>query len=493
MIKKIFLIKTHFVVVVGLTSFTIPGNESSNSSNYLKDTSRPNVILIMADDLGWGDVGFNGHPHIKTPFLDQMVANGAKLNRFYAASPVCSPTRGSVLTGRNPNRFGIRSANNGHLRDQEITLAEIFNSNGYHTAHFGKWHLGTLFKDFSGKGPKRKPEKNYMTPSMAGFDHWFSTEFSIATYDPYIRDKQHSHTDYWLHEGDKRVLFVEDGIPVDELEGCSSEIVMDKVIPFIETSVEKQNPFFTVVWFHAPHTPVVGHPKYMQELYLDRPKKEQHYFSVITALDAQIGRLREKLAQLGIADNTIICFTSDNGPEGNPDVRGRSRGSTSGLRGRKRSLYEGGIRVPSVIEWPNAIKPGTVIETPVVTSDYFPTFCNLLSEKLPKRPIDGIDILEFINGEKKQRNSPIGFYFRPQKQRALIDDRYKLVNNYGGDRPKSDNSELLSAEFELYDIIDDQYETNNIIEEHSEIAESMKTKLQEFIDSCENSFKRRDY
>ena len=495
MIHKNALILSLIILLLGFTSSKPPSIETPLvlSDDKASDKSRPNVILIMADDLGWGDVGFNGHPYIKTPYLDQMAANGAQLNRFYAAGPVCSPTRGSVLTGRNPNRFGVRSANSGHLREQEITLAELFRSKGYDTAHFGKWHLGTLYNDFSGKGPKRKPEENFMNPSMAGFDYWFSTEFSIATYNPYIRDKEHAHSNYWLKEGDKRVLFVENGDPVDELKGCASEMVMDKVLPFIETSVKKQNPFFTVVWFHAPHTPVIGHPRYMKELYADRPEEEQHYFSVITALDAQVGRLREKLSDLGIADNTIICFTSDNGPEGNPDVRKRSRGSTAGLRGRKRSLYEGGIRVPSVIEWPSGIRPGTIVETPAVTSDYFPTFSHLLSEKLPNRPIDGVNLLEILKGEKSQRDRPIGFYFNSHKQRVLIDDRYKLVHNYGKNRPSSDNSELPSLEFELYDIIEDQYETNNIIAEYSEIAESMKTKLRDFVDSCENSFNRNDY
>ena len=137
----------------------------------------PNVILCMADDMGWGDAGYNGHPEIHTPYLDEMAAKGVVFERFYAGASVCSPTRGSCLTGRNPFRYGIYTANRGHLKQEEISLAEIFKQHGYSTGHFGKWHLGTLSADFSGKGPQRHPERNYMTPGMAGFDEWFSTEW----------------------------------------------------------------------------------------------------------------------------------------------------------------------------------------------------------------------------------------------------------------------------------------------------------------------------
>ena len=449
-------------------------------------SDQPNIILCMADDLGWGDVAYNGHPHIKTPHLDEMAAEGIRFDRFYAGSSVCSPTRGSCLTGRHPYRYGVLTANRGHLQDEEINLAELLKESGYATGHFGKWHLGTLDPEFSGKGKSRHPERNYMTPGMAGFDEWFSTEFAVATYDPY--DKKNAHSKAWRDEGDFRALYWHNGIPLDEeLSGCDSEIIMDRALEFIEESAEQGGPFFVVIWFHAPHAPVVGHPDYMESLYADVSEQEQHYYSVVTALDAQMGRLRNTLQELSLAENTMLCFTSDNGPEGNPGKKNRSQGSAEPFRGRKRSLYEGGIRVPGIIEYPDRFNGGKVIEVPCVTSDYFPTICELLDYDMNTfdRPYDGVSLVPFLSGEKVERNNPIGFQF--SKQKALTDDRFKLVRNLDEERHRSDNGEVPVAEYELYDILADPSETINIIEDHPEIAEKMKEMLDEFIRSCELS------
>ena len=180
---------------------------------------RPNIILMMADDLGWGDVGFNGGKTIQTPHLDAMAGAGLKFNRFYAAAPVCSPTRGSCLTGRHPYRFGVQFANVGHLRQGEWTLAELLKEHGYRTGHFGKWHLGTLSPEYSGK-KKREPQKHYATPGMNGFDEWFSTEFAVATWDPY--DPRNSHLGKNAAP-DPRALYWHNGVNVaGGLEGDDS-------------------------------------------------------------------------------------------------------------------------------------------------------------------------------------------------------------------------------------------------------------------------------
>ncbi|TKG94121.1 N-acetylgalactosamine 6-sulfate sulfatase [Puteibacter caeruleilacunae] len=455
----------------------------------------PNVILIMADDLGWADTGYNGHPRIKTPHLDDMAQNGVQFNRFYAAAPVCSPTRGSCLTGRNPYRYGIPGANAGHLKAEEVNLAEVMKAEGYRTGHFGKWHLGTLFSDFSGKGDKRNPKSNHMTPGMAGFDEWFSSEFAIATYDPYKKDKEHSHSKFYLEDDDRRAIYVENGKPMEEdLTGCDSKIIMDRAIPFIEDAVKQDKPFFTVIWFHAPHTPIVGHPKYMKELYSDLPEANQHFNSVVTALDAQVGRLRKKLKELGVAENTMVCFTSDNGPEGNPGPRGRSQGTAGKLRGRKRSLYEGGIRVPGIIEWPAVAKQHLELDMPAVTSDYFPTVCEALGYKMESdRPIDGVSLIDILKGKQQKRNKHIGFQYNGHKQKVMIGERYKLVKNEGKARPKSDNGSTPIAAVELYDIVNDPSETKNIASNHPEIVKSMMKELKAFVESCAHSNAGEDY
>jgi arylsulfatase A-like enzyme len=245
--------------------------------------ARPNIILCMADDMGWGDPGFNGNPIIKTPNLDAMAAAGLRLKRFYSAAPVCSPTRGSCLTGRHPYRYGIFFANVGHLRKEEVTLAEALKTQGYTTGHFGKWHLGTLTPDYSGKGARRKPRANYMTPAMSGFDEWFSTEFAVATWDPYDPAVFHGK------KYDVRSLYWHNGNNVTEkLEGDDSKIIMDRVLPFVRKAAKQKKPFFAVVWFHAPHAPVVAGPEY-RKMYSRYSEDEQHYYGCITALDDQVG------------------------------------------------------------------------------------------------------------------------------------------------------------------------------------------------------------
>ena len=449
----------------------------------------PNIILCMADDLGFGDTGFNGHPHIVTPHLDAMAKNGVHLTRYYAAAPVCSPTRGSCLTGRNPFRYGIPSANTGHLRADEINLAELLREKGYATGHFGKWHLGTLSADFSGKGPRRDPARNHMSPGMAGFGEWFSTEFSIATYDPYAKENAHCEA---ARNGDARALFWHNGKPLAEpLAGCTSRMVVDKALPFITQATTDKKPFFAVIWFHAPHLPVVGHPEIMKEHYGDRPEDEQHYFSCITALDAQMGRLRAHLRTLGVEKNTMLCFASDNGPEGNPGPKARAQGTAGKFRGRKRSLYEGGLRVPAVIEWPGTLRPRE-LDAPCVSSDYFPTICSLLGHPLPTRPYDGIDILPLLKGETGRREHKIGFRFG--KDLTLVSDKFKLVHNAGGlKRRRSDNGKTAVAEFELYNIRFDPFETKNIITEFPDVAAQMKDELAAFAKSCAASAEGADY
>ena len=456
----------------------------------LADSSpRPNFILCMADDLGWGDTGFNGHPRIITPHLDAMARAGVKLTRYYAGAPVCSPTRGSCLTGRNPFRYGIPTANVGHLLKDEISLAGLLSKRGYATGHFGKWHLGTLSAGFSGKGTGRKPEKNFMTPGMAGFGVWFASEFSIATYDPYDPENAHCAA---ARRGDRRALFWHNGEPLAKpLSGCTSRMVMDKALPFITKAADEKNPFLAVIWFHAPHLPVVGHPKYMEAHYRGLPENEQHYFSCITALDAQMGRLRTHLRSLKIDQDTMLCFASDNGPEGNPGPRGHSQGTSGKFRGRKRSLYEGGVRVPAVVEWPGTLQPREV-DTPCVSSDYFPTISALLDLPLAQRPYDGIDILPVLKGTQQKRGNPIGFRFG--RDRTLVDDRYKLVHNRGGlKRRRSDNGKTPVAEFELYDLNADPAESRNIAEKNPEMAGKMKRQLAAFMESCEASANGRDY
>lgn len=438
--------------------------------------SKPNVILVMADDLGWGDVGFNGNPFIKTPELDRMAASSIQFTRFYAAAPVCSPSRGSCLTGRNAERYGIYFANVGHLKAKEISLAEVLKHEGYMTGHFGKWHLGTLTKTIADghRGGKEKEIAHYSPPWDNGFDTCFSTEQAVPTWDP-MKD-QTIKTKYWVGPGK---------FATENLEGDDSRVIMDRAIPFIEQAVKNRSPFLSVIWFHTPHTPVVAGPQYMA-MYPDFDEDRKHYYGCITAMDEQIGRLRSTLKRLGVAENTIIFFVSDNGPAGEgggivQHAGQRQQGSSGLFRGRKGSLYEGGIRVPALLEWPAMFKTHRKISTPVCTSDYYPTILSLLGYKpgAKRQPLDGIDILELVQQDGLKRPEPIGF--KSYKQRAYTDNQFKIYSSDDG------------VHYELYDLLNDPYETSDIAGSHPAIVDAMKIALENWINSCVKSEKGEDY
>lgn len=442
----------------------------------------PSVILVMADDLGWGDVGFNGNTTIKTPHLDEMAAAGAKLERFYAAAPVCSPTRGSCLTGRHPFRYGIYFANTGHMKPQELTLAELLKEHGYRTGHFGKWHLGTLTKTVpdANRGGARGAA-HFSPPQQNGFDVCFSTESKVPTWDPMLKPAK-AGKNGWNALGDGEGIaynthyWDQDGAIVREnLSGDDSRVIMDRALPFIRDSVADGQPFFSVIWFHTPHLPVVAGPEYFAMYPEASDDHHRNYFGCITAMDAQIGRLRAELRRLGVADETLIAFCSDNGTEGGA----KSPGSTGGFRGRKRSLYEGGVRVPAIIEWPAQIKPGTTSEFPASTSDYLPTILARIGASLPdRRPTDGIDLLPALKGQLDSRlGHPIGF--QSNKIASLVDQQYKLIGK--------------QKQYELYDLLKDPHESTNLATEHPGIVRSMSRQLEVWQASCKSSDAGNDY
>lgn len=342
----------------------------------------------MTDDQGWGDTGYNGHPHLKTPHLDQMQTEGVTFTRFYSGAAMCSPTRGSCYTGRNPYRFGITFAMKGMLEPTEIPITSILKKQGYTTGHFGKWHLGTLSKK---KGDQKRwgtfakqPERYYCPPWVRDVDVSFVTESKVPTWDPLIDPgpikKQNSNN---ANPGKAygNDYFTGPGTTVTEnTKGDDSRVIMDRALPFIQNATERKSPFFAAIWFHTPHSPVVGGPKY-RKMYHDQPEHAQHYYACLTAMDKQIGRLRAKLKSLGITDNTMIFFCSDNGParQGSP----RHIGTAKNLKGYKLSLNEGGIRVPGLMIWPAKIKEPRTVTAPCFTSDYFPTILAALEIPLP--------------------------------------------------------------------------------------------------------------
>ncbi len=452
--------------------------------------SPPNVIFVMCDDLGWGDVGFNGNEVIRTPHLDAMAANGLKFDRFYAAAPVCSPTRGSVVTGRHPFRYGIYFANTGHLKREEFTLYEALKTKGYATGHFGKWHLGTLTTERKDAN-RGKPgnSRDYSAPWHHQVDACLVTESKVPTWDPMLVPKPvKSRKNGWkpLVEGAPSEFYgtyywtgENEPVPIDSpsLRGDDSRIVMDAALEFIDGAVNAGSPFLSVIWFHAPHLPVVAGPEYTK-LYPDASEYEANYYGCITALDDQVGRLRGRLRELGVAGNTMVWFCSDNGPEGQA---GKAPGSAGPFRGRKRDLYEGGIRVPALLEWPARIPEARSTDFPCGTVDYFPTVMKAAGFSLPDpdRPMDGIDLGPLIDGETSERSSPLGF--QSGNQLAWTEQRYKV---HSKDKGKT---------FVLYDLIADPAETTDLSEEKSELKDRLMAELERWRESCRRSDAGEDY
>jgi len=337
---------------------------------------KPNFVLCMADDMGFGDVAYNGIPDVQTPTLDELARSAVRFDQFYSASCVCSPTRGSFLTGRHPARYGVFSWG-WSLRPAETTIAEALVPHGYAAGHFGKWHLGTLHKGSA------------TSPAGQGF-----TEFASSPN---------------FYENDP--LFSVNG-KVVQTQGESSEVTVDAALDFIERSAAAKQPFAAVVWFGNPHTPHEAVDE-LRKPYASLDETMQHYWGEITGIDRAMAKLRRRLRELNLADDTLLLFTSDNGAA--------KPGSVGPLKGMKGSLWEGGIRVPALIEWPGRVKGPKVVSVPCGTVDILPTVLAAagIAHPQPQRPLDGQSLLPLVDGTAEARTQPLGFWTYPNPGRGV--------------------------------------------------------------------------
>ncbi|MBC8877093.1 MAG: sulfatase-like hydrolase/transferase [Planctomycetes bacterium] len=412
-----------------------------------EESVRPNIILVMADDQGWGQTGYCNHPVLETPNLDAMAAKGLRFDRFYAGAPVCSPTRASVLTGRSNNRTGVET--HGYaLRLQETTIAAALRAAGYATGHFGKWHLNGL----RGPGVPILAGDTH-NPGAFGFDEWLSVT-NFFDRDP-ILSRQGEFIEY---------------------QGDSSEIVVDEALKFIGRQAAAAKPSFTVIWYGTPHSPFRASEKDRARFTKLDANSQDHYGELV-AMDRSIGTLRQGLRDLDIADDTLVWFCSDNG--GLPKITPETVG---GLRGFKGTLYEGGLRVPAIIEWPAGIKRARITQYPAVTMDIFPTLADIVG--LPKsvmlQPQDGISLRTLFTEERTRRDKPIPFSCFGNT--ALIDNNYKLLHT--GRRQK---------QYELYDLSVDPKEEKNLFNERTAVAKRLKTAMDRWNESLAASVAGKDY
>ncbi len=432
----------------------------------------PNLLFILSDDLGYGDLACFGGTAVKTPNLDALAADGMRFTQFYAASAVCSPTRASALTGRYPIRFDIRkhfTDHEEHLPAGTQTLPKLLRNAGYATAHVGKWHLGGLNQKHLDDRANSIPG-----PHEHGFDYYLT-----QLEDPAVRIDMIKQRRMYRDGGQVLVRNDENAPPVDL---HWTDIVTDETIELIKRYHDGYRPFFINLWYTVPHTPYEPAPPPHFDMYKETAEGDQAFFrSMVSHMDASIGRIRRAVETLGIERNTFIVFTSDNGPawEGNPGP----------YKGGKTDLHEGGIRVPMMTVWPGQIDAGTVSHTLGHTNDILPTFCAAAGVTLPSNPsIDGVNLLPHLRGgpapergsvfwqmdlyPRFQRRAPKP---EPYSTEVVRRGRWKLLARNGTPQ-------------ELFDIEADPTEQINLLDEEPELVSSLSAELAAWLNEPRRSW-----
>ncbi len=441
---------------------------------------KPNIVFLLADDMGYGDLACYGNPVITSPNLDQLAADGVQLLDCYAASPNCSPSRTAIMTGRSPYRVGMydfaRFASL-HIPAEEQTLPEVIGSAGYQTMFAGKWHCSGDAKLVGGTHPN---------PGDHGFDHWLAHPKNF---------------------GQNPAGFYRNGEALPPLEGWMSEIVVDEAMEFIkERATEK--PFMSVLWFSEPHTPVEAAREFIepyetpeaieaataikkggpQVKWGSKEGQGPTYYGCVSMLDHHIGRLMDFLDEQGLRENTIVVFTADNGPEHRP---GSSFGSPGDLRGAKGHMHEGGYKVPGIIRWPGKIEAGTTSHEPVNGTDYLPSLAALAgAEFTPTKTLDGVNVFPaLIDGKETHRPIPMMWWLyhaRGGKEVSMRVGDYKVLANMLPQKDISISDSAPPAGMSLMDFIKDAdlgnftiYNLKDDPNETTELSKSQPEKLEE--------------
>ncbi len=427
------------------------------------DVNPPNVLVIYADDLGYGDLGSYGHHTLRTPTLDRLARDGMRLTSYYAPSPLCSPSRASLLTGRTPYRTGIESwippDTDVQLGPRELTIATLLKQEGYQTFMAGKWHLnGGLDR------------QDHTQPDHHGFDYWLALHA------------------WAIPHHQNPVNFYRNGEPLGPMQGFTAQIVVDEAREWLGRR-DTEAPFFMYLPMIEPHS-AIANPGWVNQIYSELTSGEPdpvanaleipdnlaargpgEYYANITYMDYQIGRLLRRLDRLGLRDETFLFFASDNGPV-TTDWRHwwevNLYGSTGGFRGRKADLYEGGIRVPAIIRWPGHVTPGSESDAPLIGYDLLPTLATVARFSVPDdRPIDGEDFSPVLEGRPFVRERPLywefdddnGFHF------ALRDGNWKLL------------ADKALEDVRLYDFADNRFEVVDVAPEKPDVVSQLLVKL----------------
>lgn len=443
-------ILTMWLFASGRVVVALAGDDPSREAASSEAASlRPHILLIMTDDQGYWDTGATGNPYIDTPHMDRLAAEGTQFPRYYAA-PVCAPTRAGMMTGRYALRTGLYNTRFGgdSMGKSEITVAQLLQQAGYRTGLFGKWHLGMY--------PGYQPQER-------GFDEFF------GHYHGHI--ERYDFPDQLYHNG-----------TLVRARGYVTDLFTDAAMDFIEdaTAADANRPFFCAVMYNAPHSPFLldtSHSNQAEgdqllEKYLERglPLREARIYGMIERIDQNLGRLLGQLEQRGLADNTLILFTSDNG--------GVSRFWKGGMNGAKSSVYEGGVRAPFFVRWPGVVPAGGVVDAQVSHVDLLPTLCELAGVDPPgDRVLDGRSLVPLLRAGQGAQHQPYvyhtwdRFFPNPDRRWGISDQRWKLVGMFGA------NAKPDPAGWRLFDLQNDPGESRNLAKQHPETVARLRTEF----------------
>lgn len=465
--KKLFNTWRDKIILVAFVGMLLSACTNQKPANETEAHRKPNIIYIMADDLGYGDLSITGQQKFQTPNIDKLAQEGILFTQHYSGSPVCSPSRSSLMTGTHSGHTFIRGNREVYPEGQypldsaAVTVAELLKNEGYVTGAFGKWGLGN---------PGSEGD-----PNNQGFDKFYGYNCQRLA---------HNYYPYHLWHNQTKVML--DGNQQKQTNTYAPEIIHEKALAFIETN--KDTNFFLYYPSIIPHAELAAPESYMQKYraqfapetpykgvndgksyknggYASQAEPHAAFAAMISLLDDQVGEIRKKLEDLGIADNTLLIFTSDNGPHTEGGADPEFFNSNANFRGMKRDLYEGGIRVPLVAWWPGKIKPGTTSNHVFAFWDFLPTACEIAQITTPEN-IDGLSYLPELLGNEQKAHDYLYWEFHEEggKQAVRMGD-WKAVRLNMGNNP--------DAPSELYNLAKDEDEQNNVAPDHPEIIQQM--------------------
>lgn len=435
------------------------------SCSEIHKIHNPNIVIIFMDDLGYGDISNFGAINYKTPNIDKMVNEGMLFTNFYSAQAVCSASRAGLLTGTYPNRIGISGAlmpySKHGLHDDEITIAEMLKDKGYATGIFGKWHLGH--------------QKKFL-PNNHGFDTYLGIPYSNDMWPVDFDGNQISDTSNWKKKTYPQLPLIQDFEKVKEIKTLEDQSILTTL--YTEKSVEfinenKDRPFFLYLPHSMPHVPIAVSDKFLGK------SKQGLYGDLMMEIDWSIGEIIKSIESNNLSENTLIIFTSDNGPWLN---FGNHAGSTGGLREGKGTSFEGGQRVPTVMMWSGVIPEGKIANQLSSTIDILPTIAHVTGGKLPEHKIDGVNIFDILKGTEKEPRDHFYYYYGNNNLEAVRKDNWKLLlphssRSYKGVLPKNDGHggpyNRIETGLELYNLRRDPGEEYDVIKLYPEIAEEI--------------------